>query len=121
MTTKKSKVTKKSKALSPAPEELRRFAVLKDRVLVGEKSRGPGIEIGDLPVDGSYKWDEKSEMFVPLGFGFERPGRPPVTTDRMLYLLVNAMVEEQPIPSECREWRDWYKATIERRNEERAR
>lgn len=96
----------------------KRLAVLTDgNVLVGARSRGKGIDIGDLPTDGTYKYDPETESFVPLGFGFGKPRRPSVSRDAMLFLLVDALVEGAPLPEECREWRDWYRDEIRKREE----
>lgn len=109
---------KMNKKAKPVPV---RVAVLDgNKVLVGEEmSTDGGLEIGDLPCDGSYKWDPDHATFVPMGFGFGKPAPPPVGQDHMLFLLVNALVGGKPIPVECTQWRDWYRDNLQRRVEER--
>lgn len=80
--------------------------------LIGErqasKPKADDVEIGDLPVDGSYKYDVKRKTFVPVNHGFGKPMRPGVDRDRAMYLLIKALVDGRPIPQECRDWAAWY-------------
>lgn len=98
-----------------------RIARLDDRGhLIGArdvKSPKPDdIDCGDLPADGSYKWDAANRTFVPLGFGFGKVTMPKVDRDRAVYLLIKALTEGNPIPQECREWCDWYEQHNERKD-----
>jgi len=90
----------------------------------GEISRAldPGeleVDPGDLPLDGTYKWDEKRRAFVPLGHGFERVSeRPPVSDAYVLYLTARALGDKAP--QEVRDWCRWYERSLKQRDEERA-
>lgn len=67
----------------------------------------PGVEFGDLPTDGSYKWD--GTRFIPIGFGLEgRIARPPCTTELIIAELIRKLGKEaSPI---LRDWLLWYDA-----------
>lgn len=71
-------------------------------------------ETCDLPPDGTYKWD--GAAFVPLGFGFGKPARPPVPQDYAVFLMMKSMLAD--LPDECRQWCDWYETNMRRRTEE---
>ena len=73
------------------------------------------IDCGDLPADGSYKWDTKARAFVPVGFGFGKPTPPGVDRDRAVYLLIKALTEGKPIPQECLDWCAWWERHHERK------
>lgn len=79
-------------------------------VLIGvrniSKPKNTDVECGDLPADGSYRWDGKT--FIPLGFGQGKPKRPTVSRDRAIYLTFKALIAGNPIPEECRTWCDWF-------------
>lgn len=108
---------------------MRRVAVLDKRgYLVGDaKLRGNqklpagGVEMdpGDLPLDGTYKWDPENRAFVPLGHGFPRiVSKPPVSETMVLYHIVRALGKK--LPAEARAWADWYEANLRQRDEETA-
>jgi len=71
----------------------------------------------DLPHDGSYKWNAKAKAFVPLGHGFGRPERPPVSEAKVLYLIAQKLGKD--MPQEVRDWCTWYETNIKRREEEK--
>ena len=73
----------------------------------------------DLPTDGRYRWD--GARFVPLGHGYGKPDNPPVATDFAVFLMMRALVNEQPIPDECRLYVEWYEKNLRKRNEELVR
>ncbi len=71
----------------------------------------------DLPTDGTYRWDgEKS--FVPLGHGYGKPPRPPVSSDYAMFLMMKAWVKGSTVPAECVAWVEWYAHNLAKRNEE---
>lgn len=73
------------------------------------KKPGAGdIDAGDLPADGSYKWNRAAGAFFPVGHGFGKPTPPGVDRDHAVYLLIRALTNGQPIPQECRDWCDWW-------------
>ena len=69
----------------------------------------------DLPLDGSYKWDEETECFVPLGHGFGQPKPCPVPDAMVLYKLAKAM--KNP-PQEVTDWCQWYEDNLQHSHEE---
>ena len=73
----------------------------------------------DLPPDGTYKWDGESGAFVPVGHGFGRPKKAPISNDRVLYHIVQWMGSDAP--QEVRDWASWYDENMKRRDEEMAR
>lgn len=107
------------------------IAVLDDRLrLVGYKklTNGKKVQAGDvvvpddcdLPPDGTYKWIKPEGLegsFVPLGHGFGKPMRPPVSDVHVLYLLAKNM--ENP-PAEVTDWTTWYETNLQSAQEERA-
>lgn len=84
-----------------------------DRIVVPENC--------DLPVDGSYKWVGEQRCFLPVGAGFGKPKRPPVSPDYAIFLTLRALVNDTPIPDEVGEYVDWYDATLRERNQARTK
>lgn len=72
----------------------------------------------DLPVDGTYKWVEGHNAFLPLGHGFQRTRRPPIADTRVIYELAKLMLDK--LPEECKAWVQWYEENMKRRHEEEA-
>lgn len=66
----------------------------------------------DLPTDGSYRWDERTRAFLPVGHVLKKPARPPVSQDYALYLMLRALLDGTPIPEECRQWCGWYRENV---------
>lgn len=64
------------------------------------------IDAGDLPADGSYRWD--GERFIPRGHGHGKPNKSQTGHLRATALLIRALTNGTPIPQECRDWADWY-------------
>jgi len=57
--------------MAKAKVPMKRVAVLDDNnVLTGSTTATDGVDFGDLPTDGSYKYDETSKTFIPVGHGF---------------------------------------------------
>lgn len=71
----------------------------------------------DLPADGTYKWDPAKRSFIPLGFGFGRPGKPPVDEHYALFQVIRALGKE--VGPEARAWADWYDQNLRQKTEER--
>ena len=98
------------------------IAVLDDRSrLVGRKQVAEnveGIDFGDLPTNGIYKWDAAQSTFVPLGHGFPkvRNGVPPHTLETVIARLIETMGETAP--SEAVEWLTWYNSDLRVREQE---
>lgn len=78
------------------------------------KPKPSDIDAGDLPADGSYRWDATRQAFIPLGFGYGKPKRSGVDRDRAVFLLIRAMRDSKPIPQECFDWADWWETHHER-------
>lgn len=74
------------------------------------------VDPGDLPLNGTYKWDAERRGFIPLGFGLPRATRPPISDARVLYLTAKALGDGAP--SEVRQWCEWYENNMQRREEE---
>lgn len=93
-----------------------------NNVLTGSVTATEGVEFGDLPTDGSYKYDEASKTFIPVGHGFGKvKTRQPYETDLVLAKLIDAVVASNvPVPFIVTEWRDWYETEMRRRHEEQS-
>jgi len=91
-----------------------------NNVLTGSVQSTDGIEFGDLPVDGSYKYDEASKTFIPVGHGFGKvKTRQPFESDLVLAELIDAVkAANVPLPFIVSEWREWYETEMRRRHEE---
>lgn len=93
-----------------------KIAVLDQKgVLIGSRELGDDaklaakdIPIGDLPTDGTYRWNRTH--FIPVGFGFGhgKPSAPGVNRDRAIYMMMKALLAGKPLPQECQQWVDWY-------------
>lgn len=77
------------------------------------------MDPGDLPLDGTYKWDARRRTFVPLGHGFERVAeRAPVNEAYVLYHMARALRKD--MPQDVRDWVAWYERNLKQRDDERA-
>lgn len=90
--------------------------------LIGAKAvrtLAPGdVDPGDLPTDGSYKWDAERGAFIPAGHGFGKvQEREPWPQAHVLALMVEHAGEKAP--AKAREWLDWYNAALRARDEEK--
>lgn len=67
----------------------------------------------DLPTDGSYKLVDN--QFVPLGHGIGQPGKPPMSTEAVLFSMIHALTDLAPdaVPADVRNWSDWYYQYLE--------
>lgn len=118
---------KQGKPKLDAPKT-RRIAVLDDNgVLTGaqEVDAGEaGIDPGDLPIDGTYKWMVNEKLpdggqFVPLGHGFGKiMVAPPYSTEYVLAIMIEANGDNAP--AEAQRWLGWYNDNLRRREEESA-
>jgi len=100
---------------------MKRVAVLDDNnVLTGSTTATDGVDFGDLPTDGSYKYDETSKTFIPVGHGFGKvKTRQPYESDLVLANLIDAVVAANvSVPFVVTEWRKWYETEMRRRHEE---
>ncbi len=72
----------------------------------------------DLPTDGSYKL--QGGCFVPLGHGFGKPMRSPVSVEAVLNSMIQALTDLAPdaVPHEAREWAEWYRENLKAREDE---
>jgi len=80
-----------------------------------DKPTRKAIDAGDLPANGSYKYDAPRGCFIPKGFGHGKPNVPPVDRDHAVYLLITSVHEGRPVPQECLDWAAWWKRYNERR------
>lgn len=69
----------------------------------------------DLPLDGTYKWNDNSKSFIPRGHGFERPDSSPVPSQLVMYQLIK---QKSTLSRETRMWKDWYEANLLERHME---
>ncbi len=62
----------------------------------------------DLPLDGSYKLE--GSTFVPLGHGIGEMGKPPITTEAVLFSMIQALTDlaADAVPINVRKWANWY-------------
>lgn len=101
-------------------------AVLNDQnVLIGSTVSvdGTGIEFGDLPTNGSYKWNPQTGSFIPLGHGFGKvKTRQPYENDLVLATIIEALAKSPgfEVPFIASEWLTWYNSDMRRRDEEKA-
>jgi len=100
--------------------KLKTVAVLDgDKRLIGSVKATDGIDFGDLPLNGSYKYDEEKGQFVPLGFGFCKiKVHQPYSNDFVMRRIIDALGDNAPI--EAKEWAAWYDENLRRRDEENA-
>lgn len=78
-----------------------------------------GIDFGDLPTDGSYKWMPDKAHWMPIGHGFDKiKTKQPFETDLVLAKMIEAMGDAAPF--EAVQWLAWYKPNMQRRHEELA-
>lgn len=87
--------------------------------LVGSKMGldADGPEHGDLPTDGTYKFDADKGAFIPLGHGFgKQKGQAPYTIEFVTARLIEAADDAAPI--EARDWLEWYNLNGRKRDEE---
>jgi len=77
-----------------------------------------GIDPGDLPLNGTYKWDDVNKMFFPLGHGFGKVTKPqpPFSNDFVLARIIESMGDAAPY--EAVEWLKWFDGDLRRREEE---
>ena len=100
-----------------------KIAILdKNNILVGYDNRESVGTLKDVEVPDDcdltlhkYRWT--GSTFMPLGFGHGRPSPKPegVDKDNVFYLLIKALANDKPIPSECKEWARWYEQSIKRK------
>lgn len=101
-------------------------AVLNDQnVLIGSTvvDDDSGVEFGDLPTNGSYKYDPKLKTFIPLGHGFGKvKTRQPYENDLVVATLIEALAKVPgfEVPHVASEWLNWYNTELRRRDEEKA-
>jgi hypothetical protein len=92
------------------------IAVLTDaNVMIGSTEVAddtPGIDPGDLPQDGRYKWDGERETWVPLGHGFGKvkTGNPPASFEMALLSIIHAMGDDAP--ADALSWAEWFGGDI---------
>ncbi len=76
------------------------------------------IDPGDLPLDGTYKWD--GNAFIPLGHGIPlKVKRPPIPDTYAMYLAIKKVHSEFGLGQQVVDWLDWYEANLKLRDEER--
>lgn len=103
--------------------EMKSVAVLDDAgVLIGSTIASEGIDFGDLPTNGTYKYDKDQGHFVPLGHGFGKvKTREPYEPSLVMASLIEAMQKAGiEVPFVATEWLDWYNTELRRRHEEKA-
>ena len=65
----------------------------------------------DLPMDGSFWWDEDAGAFVALSqLEALRPSESPVPPDYAVFLALRALLRGAPMPDEVHEYAAWYEA-----------
>lgn len=78
------------------------------------------VDPGDLPLDGTYKWDGEVKSFIPLGHNIPlKSKRPPVSQDYAFYLAMREMQKHFQLPQETCDYLDWFEANLQKRNQER--
>lgn len=115
-------MSRKTKTPAPEAAPTKRVAVLdENNRLIGATEvamDAPGIDVGDLPTDGSYFHDPARGCFLPLGYGLEgRVARPPCSTELVLAEVVKLLGNE--LSPTARSWLSWYEANGQARDQGR--
>ncbi len=89
---------------------------------IRKKEASPGEvvvpERCDLPTDGTFIC--KGGVFNPAGHGHPKPTAPPISTDYVLYLLINQYIKiGDAVPPECEAWHKKKKKNLAGRNKEK--
>lgn len=103
------------------------FSVLNNsKQLIGRREADEGelplanetdIDCGDLPLDGSYKFNEAKKNFVPLGHGLVRvASRPPLSESLALFYVIRSLGDN--VNKKASDWADWYEKNLKQRDEE---
>lgn len=100
---------------------VKKIAVLDDNNrLIGSKVVGAdveGVDFGDLPLNGSYKYDREHQSFIPLGHGFPKVKvSQPYSVEFVLSLVIEALGNSAP--NEAVEWKAWFDQNLRQREEE---
>lgn len=102
-------------------------AVLDDNNrLVGSKTVAAstdGIDFGDLPLDGRFKWNPEKQAFYPLGTDFGKiKTQQPHSNEFIMFRLMEALrkVPGFEMPLEANEWAEWYNGALKQRDIELA-
>lgn len=68
------------------------------------------IDPGDLPLDGTYRWDGDRGAFLPLGYGRKViPARGPSPETFIIHQLIQVLLRAGiELPKETRDWAEWY-------------
>lgn len=70
----------------------------------------------DLDTREKYYYDRAQKAFIPLGTSYGKPDRCEVTLEEAIYLLMDALLNEAPIPNEVKKYVEWYKTNIQKRD-----
>jgi hypothetical protein len=93
-------------------------------VAAGSVEALSGIDPGDLPLNGTYKYNEERRSFIPLGFGFGKvKTNQPNSTEYVLAMVIDHLTTLAPpetISPEIIDWRAWYAKNMQKRDEELA-
>jgi hypothetical protein len=103
------------------PKETKTVAVFDaSNVLIGSAvvpSDQDGIDFGDLPTNGTYKYD--GQRFIPLGHGFDKPKTgAPHSVEYVVTRIVEAMGDNAP--AEAIAFAKWFDQYHRQREEELA-
>lgn len=82
-----------------------------------------GVDPGDLPLNGTYKFNEARGAFIPLGHGFGKvKTNQPNSTEYILAMVIDHLATLAPpdLSPEITEWRAWYAKNMQKRDEELA-
>lgn len=107
-------------------KNLKWIAVLdKFDVLMGfekvSKIKDSDIEVPencDLDTNEKYRWDRNSKSFIPLGMLVGKPPRSRVSQETAIFLMMQAYVNGNPIPQECKEYVTWYRDNIKKHEDQ---
>lgn len=99
-----------------------------NNVLVDKKvvaANVDGIDFGDLPTNGTFKYDDNAKTFIPIGHGFGKvSGFSPYEGDYIMRRIIEALDAAKlpgfEMPFEAAEWAKWYDGKLRRRHEELA-
>ena len=94
--------------------------------LVGSKTVAAdkdGIDFGDLPLNGSFKWNAEKKAFYALGTDFGKiKTQQPHSNEFVMFRLMEALrkVPGFDMPLEADEWAEWYNGALKQRDIELA-
>ena len=107
-------------------KKLKQIAVLdKFNVLIGFEKvsvvKDGDVEVPencDLDVNEKYRWDVNRKTFIPRGLLVGKIKSPPVPQETAIFLMMRALVKNEPIPEQCGKYVEWYEKNVKAHEDE---